>query len=456
MERPTAFGYKSSEGLKLHHSSPLETLVRRTSSRRHAAKQREVTTVFATQIPPHPPPRLSSDEPASPPRPFANSNIPDSPLLHSRFRGSAASAMTNGSVLNYYMNHSKSSLHDCETDEGHYDDVFGEQEQRHASGRQRQSLEHSPRSALRHLASSSNQPPVPNLPGGGNFEDGMKPSTSILPTVVVSSPSDEIGIRTHGSSRQPIASGSSPRLNFSRPGRPPILSSEEQKRQVLERNSRRLNSPRTTQSPTPLLPVFPVTGTYDKHLSPGQYAPAPTLGAPPNAPPLSSSHHPTCTPSSVPSSLRAGPTSNVYSNPGGKPRPNITEPSTSSRHPKSQPPQPLTPSTENDHQPSTQPSSPSDYLQLGIQYHECNRLKDSAICFEKSAKEQGGCGVGMLMWGLALRHGWGCEKNEKSGFRWLAKAAEAAVQDLEKARQGKWIDAKDVKVWLTAESHSDR
>lgn len=449
-----AFEHKSSEG-RLHHSSPLETLVRRTSSRRHAAKQREVTTALTTHIPHFPPPRLSSDA-ASPPRPFANQNVPDSPLLHSRFRGSAASAMTNGSVLNYYMNqHSKTSLLDCETDEGENSFMYGEQEQRHVSGRQCQSVDHSPPSALRHLASSSNQPPVPNPSEGGNFEDGMKASTSTLPTVVVSSPSDEIDNRAPGPSRQPMASGSSPRLNFSRPGRPPILSSEEQKRQVLERNSRRPNSPRMTQNPSSYLPVVPLTGTHDdKHLWPGQYvshtntALASTSGASPDGLPSSSSHHSACTPSSVPTSLRAGPVSNVHPNPDGQSRPDIVEPATSRHshpHPQPQPLKPPTPSTESVNTPSTQPTSPLDYLQLGIQHHECNRLKDSAICFEKSAKEQGGCGVGMLMWGLALRHGWGCEKNEKSGFRWLTKAAEAAVEDLEKARQGKRFDAKDVK-----------
>ncbi|EEB97390.1 hypothetical protein MPER_03301, partial [Moniliophthora perniciosa FA553] len=46
----------------------------------------------------------------------------------------------------------------------------------------------------------------------------------------------------------------------------------------------------------------------------------------------------------------------------------------------------------------------------------------------------GGCGVGMLMWGLTLRHGWGVSKDEKKGFGWLRKAAEGAVRDLEAAR----------------------
>lgn len=84
--------------------------------------------------------------------------------------------------------------------------------------------------------------------------------------------------------------------------------------------------------------------------------------------------------------------------------------------------------------------TPQQYLQLGIAHHEANRLRESAFCFEKSATVAGGCGVGMLMYGLTLRHGWGCEKNEKSGFKWLRKAAESAVEDLESVRNGKNID----------------
>lgn len=76
-----------------------------------------------------------------------------------------------------------------------------------------------------------------------------------------------------------------------------------------------------------------------------------------------------------------------------------------------------------------------DFLQLGIQHHENNRLRDAAWCFERSAKEGGGCGVGMVMWGLTLRHGWGCDKNEPLGFKWLQKAAESAVSDLETTKK---------------------
>ncbi|KAH9983360.1 hypothetical protein BJV74DRAFT_777203 [Russula compacta] len=80
-------------------------------------------------------------------------------------------------------------------------------------------------------------------------------------------------------------------------------------------------------------------------------------------------------------------------------------------------------------------------LQQGIQHHEANRLREAAIAFEGSARTPGGSGVGMLMWGLTLRHGWGCPKDETLGFSWLRRAAEAAVGDLERARVGLDISA---------------
>jgi TPR repeat protein len=70
---------------------------------------------------------------------------------------------------------------------------------------------------------------------------------------------------------------------------------------------------------------------------------------------------------------------------------------------------------------------------LGISHHENDRLEESAYWFEKAANENGGCGVGMLMWGLSLRHAWGVEKDERAAFWWLRRAAECAVEDLEKA-----------------------
>ncbi|KAF8508480.1 hypothetical protein JB92DRAFT_3083880 [Gautieria morchelliformis] len=94
-------------------------------------------------------------------------------------------------------------------------------------------------------------------------------------------------------------------------------------------------------------------------------------------------------------------------------------------------------------QPTQSVPTPDEYLFLGIQHHEANRLTESAMCFERAATLDGGCGVGMLMWGLSLRHAWGTAKDEKAAFRWLRRAAEAAVGDLESARNG--VDQKAVK-----------
>lgn len=52
--------------------------------------------------------------------------------------------------------------------------------------------------------------------------------------------------------------------------------------------------------------------------------------------------------------------------------------------------------------------------------------------------------MGMLMWGLAQRHGWGCAQSESRGFKWLQKAAEVALSDLEAGRAA-GMDKKAVK-----------
>ena len=74
-----------------------------------------------------------------------------------------------------------------------------------------------------------------------------------------------------------------------------------------------------------------------------------------------------------------------------------------------------------------------DYLQAGITAHEQGDLERSAGLFERAAREGGGCGAGMLMWGLSLRHGWGCQVHEVRAFKWLQKAAESVIEDLDKA-----------------------
>ena len=38
--------------------------------------------------------------------------------------------------------------------------------------------------------------------------------------------------------------------------------------------------------------------------------------------------------------------------------------------------------------------------------------------------------LGLFLYGIALRHGWGCKINPKLAVRYLQKAAESAVSDL--------------------------
>ncbi|GAA5914682.1 hypothetical protein JCM5296_001978 [Sporobolomyces johnsonii] len=79
-----------------------------------------------------------------------------------------------------------------------------------------------------------------------------------------------------------------------------------------------------------------------------------------------------------------------------------------------------------------EPVSPDDFLQLGIDHHEAGDLPRAAWCFEQSARRDGGCAAGMLMYGLTLRHGWGCQVNASLGFRYLQNCAESIVEDLDR------------------------
>ncbi|CDH53333.1 hcp-like protein [Lichtheimia corymbifera JMRC:FSU:9682] len=80
--------------------------------------------------------------------------------------------------------------------------------------------------------------------------------------------------------------------------------------------------------------------------------------------------------------------------------------------------------------PPDSPATPLDEcIQRGIQYHENGDVDRATAEFKHAAEE--GSPMGMFFYGLALRHGWGCEKNEKHAFRYLQKSAEHAIVNLE-------------------------
>jgi hypothetical protein len=323
-----------------------------------------------------------------------------------------------------------------------------------------------------------------------------------VPTLIVSSPNDLVETTEYTrAGRMPIMGPTG--SNFSRPVRPALSSTpedEQQKRRVLERNVRRAPSPSAThrtpgfhdqhqtQSNQGDRMLFPHSKAGERAKSPiptvgsirsDTRSPSPNRGqvissyAPPSQQvplmiPVRSlspaTHRPPAAPLSLlkrPPSLRMGSPVSLYSGysfyqlDSTSPSPTreelhdrLSAHSSSGQVVQSSPaqlspPPDLSPTLDSDI------PTPQDYLQQGIQHHEANRLKESAICFEKSAKESGGCGIGMLMWGLALRHGWGCEKNEKFAFKWLTRAAESAVEDLENARAGGGIDSNAVQVRVT-------
>ncbi|CAM0142611.1 hypothetical protein VKS41_002837 [Umbelopsis sp. WA50703] len=67
-------------------------------------------------------------------------------------------------------------------------------------------------------------------------------------------------------------------------------------------------------------------------------------------------------------------------------------------------------------------------VHAGIKYHEAGQLEKAADNFKFAAAQ--GSPLGMFLYGVSLRHGWGCKKNEKTAFQYLQKAAESAVLDL--------------------------
>lgn len=507
---------------KLQHSSPLDSLVRRTSSRAvktpasSATRSQPAPLTQAVTCDPQTIPYISQD--ITPPRQQRLS--PSSPLLHSHFRGSTATASSNDNSSYLDTSFRASSGYNYQEaeyrfrdDESIYSNALppsptlgrGSAQFDDHNGYVARDSRYSWQSA-----SLLRRSPTPtgdtgqsvNRSGINGSRDGS--SISPVPTVVVSSADEQTAFSDY-QGKAPIARPST--VNFSRPVRAPSfappLPSDEQKRLVLERNARRTPSPhpslqhlqsnrsagnqipstsnrrpsspsvysQRSQSPsstrtssplpsslpypppspalTPASSLSPVTPNSYFHHSPS-FKSSPMTSTSSLSPLMPKTSPDTITLSRHPPSLRATAPTSVYSTYSFYQLDDAaSSPPDSTSHLHVDVSKP-TPGAQDAQHPQVQISlkhaTPQEFLQLGIQHHEANRLKESAAYFEKSAKESGGCGVGMLMWGLALRHGWGCEKNEKHGFRWLRKAAESAVGDLQSAREG--MDAHAVKVCL--------
>ncbi|ORZ16565.1 hypothetical protein BCR42DRAFT_415334 [Absidia repens] len=75
------------------------------------------------------------------------------------------------------------------------------------------------------------------------------------------------------------------------------------------------------------------------------------------------------------------------------------------------------------------PQNPVEAMvQSGIRYHESGQLEKATDYFRQAATRDSP--MGMFLYGVSLRHGWGCKRSEHLAFQYLQKAAEHAVLDL--------------------------
>ncbi|KAL4872712.1 hypothetical protein BDV12DRAFT_193055 [Aspergillus spectabilis] len=72
--------------------------------------------------------------------------------------------------------------------------------------------------------------------------------------------------------------------------------------------------------------------------------------------------------------------------------------------------------------------SPEEHVAKGIELHEKGSLNESTYHLRIAAKQDHP--VGMLLYALACRHGWGMRANQQEGVRWLRKAMDSVGLEL--------------------------
>ncbi|KAF9192327.1 hypothetical protein BGZ51_005720 [Haplosporangium sp. Z 767] len=73
-------------------------------------------------------------------------------------------------------------------------------------------------------------------------------------------------------------------------------------------------------------------------------------------------------------------------------------------------------------------------IQKAIELHENNRLEEATHYFQLAAQSENP--LGQLMYGLSLRHGWGCKPNAAEAIVYLQRAAEYALGELKELSPG--------------------
>ncbi|CAG8589971.1 1381_t:CDS:2 [Diversispora eburnea] len=71
------------------------------------------------------------------------------------------------------------------------------------------------------------------------------------------------------------------------------------------------------------------------------------------------------------------------------------------------------------------PVTAEDYVMQGIKYHEDDQLEKSTEYLRIAAEQNNA--IGIVLYGIALRHGWGCKPDARKAFKYLQMAAESAM-----------------------------
>ncbi|KAF9346252.1 hypothetical protein BGX34_004077 [Mortierella sp. NVP85] len=80
-----------------------------------------------------------------------------------------------------------------------------------------------------------------------------------------------------------------------------------------------------------------------------------------------------------------------------------------------------------------------DNIQKAIELHENNQLEEATRYFALAAQSENP--LGQLMYGLSLRHGWGCKPNPTEAIKFLQRAAEYAMGELHELNPSKFAVA---------------
>lgn len=80
------------------------------------------------------------------------------------------------------------------------------------------------------------------------------------------------------------------------------------------------------------------------------------------------------------------------------------------------------------------PSNIQDPLELGIYFHEINKLQIATYYFSIAASHNSA--IGILLYAISLRHGWGIDKNECMALKLLQQCSETILDQTTRETSG--------------------